>query len=88
MRTYDEWNCAIPTWAVNALINGNAEGLTLDELAMIASWEQKVDKMYEDDIYEIEFSVDDPEEFFCKTPEFGLPGTCVCLSVTVLEPEI
>lgn len=87
MRIEDCWNCAIPTWALGALINGNTEGLTLDELAMITTWKDKVDKMYAD-IYKIEFSVDFPEEFFCKTPEFGLPGMCVCLSVTVLEPEI
>lgn len=87
MRTEDCWNCAIPTWAVGAIINGDVEGLTLDEIAMIASWEDKVYKMY-DDLFEIEFSIDDPEEFFCKRPEFGLPGTCVCMSVYVLEPEI
>jgi hypothetical protein len=87
MRMEDCWNCAIPAWAINALINGNAEGLTLDELALIAGWEDKVNKMY-DDICQIEFSVEDPTEFFCDTPEFGLPGTCVCLSVYVFEPII
>lgn len=88
MRIEDCWNCAVPTWAVGAIINGNFEGLTVDEIEMINTWETKVYKMYEDGIFEIDFSVEDPEEFFCKTPEFGLPGTCVCLSVTVLEPEI
>ena len=87
MTRIDEWNCAIPAWAINALINGNAEGLTLDEIAMIAAWEDKVNKMY-DDSYKIDFSVEDPTEFFCKTPEFGQPGTCVCVSVYVLEPII
>ena len=88
MRTVEEWNCAIPTWALGAIIIGNTEGLTVDEIEMINTWEAKVYKIYENDIFEIEFSIEDPEEFFCKTPEFGLPGTCVCLSVTILEPEI
>ncbi len=87
MNIYDCWNCAMPAWAINALINGNVEGLTLDEIAMIAAWEDKVNKMY-DDLYEIEFSIDDSEMFYCKTPEFGEPTTCLCLSVYVLEPII
>jgi len=87
MRMEDCWNCAFPAWAINALINGNNEGLTTEEIAMIAQWEDKVDNMY-DDIYQIDFSIEDPTEFFCDTPVFGEPGTCVCLSVYVLEPII
>ena len=36
-------SCKIPTWALNYLVNADAEGLTDEDLALVRAWESKWD---------------------------------------------
>ena len=58
-------SCRIPTWALNCLVNADAEGLTDEVLTLIRAWERKLGGP-------ISISASgDP--YFSNCPAFGLP---------------
>jgi len=58
-------SCKIPTWALNYLVNGDAEGLTEEDLRLVREWECQWDAP-------ISISASgDP--YFSNCPAFGLP---------------
>ena len=36
---FETYSCRIPTWALNYLVNADAEGLTDEDLALVRAWE-------------------------------------------------
>ena len=62
---FETHSCRIPTWALNYLVNADAEGLTDEDLALVRAWESKWDGP-------ISISASgDP--YFSNCPAFGLP---------------
>ena len=62
-------NVPIPSWSLPYLINGDASGLTEEEIGQVDDY---VNLAENPDI----ISPEGGEEFFTKSPEFGLPATC------------
>ena len=62
---FETYSCRIPTWALNYLVNADAEGLTDEDFALVRAWERKWDKP-------ISISASG-NPYFSNSPEFGLP---------------
>ena len=62
---FETYSCRIPTWALNYLVNADAEGLTDEDFALVRAWERKWDGP-------ISISTSD-DPYFSNSPEFGLP---------------
>lgn len=62
---FETYICKIPTWALNYLVNADAEGLTDEDFALVRAWERKWDGP-------ISISASD-DPYFSNSPEFGLP---------------
>ena len=62
---FETYNCKIPTWALNYLINAETEGLTDEDLALVRAWEDQWDGP-------ISIS-NSGEPYFSSCPAFGLP---------------
>ena len=62
---FETYICKIPTWALNYLVNADAEGLTDEDFALVCAWEHKWDKP-------ISISASG-NPYFSNSPEFGLP---------------
>ena len=62
---FETYICKIPTWALNYLVNADAEGLTDEDFALVRAWERKWDKP-------ISISASG-NPYFSNSPEFGLP---------------
>lgn len=60
----------IPTWALCYVFNGDATGLTDDEIQMIDAWlnDNQLDVVCEDE---------GASEYFTTCPSFGLPTTVI-----------
>ena len=62
---FETYNCKIPTWALDYLVNAETEGLTGEDLALVRAWEDQWDGP-------ISISTSgDP--YFSNCPAFGLP---------------
>ena len=60
----ETYNCKIPTWALDYLVNADTEGLTEEDLALVRAWEISWNGP-------ISISTSgDP--YFSSCPEFGL----------------
>ena len=62
---FETYICKIPTWALNYLVNADAEGLTDEDFALVCAWERKWDKP-------ISISASG-NPYFSNSPAFGLP---------------
>ena len=73
MSQFTKYCEPIPTWALCYIINGDATGLTDEEIVMVDSW-------VKDSGYEIITPCEDEKgEFFnsfCSCPAFGAPCDC------------
>lgn len=66
----------IPSWAINAIINGDCTGLEDSEIDLIYGW-------FEDTGYDY-VCTPDSDPYFTRYPAFGLPCDvydCVCVSL-------
>ena len=62
---FETHSCRLPTWALNCLVNADAEGPTDDDLAPVRAWEGEWGGP-------ISISASgDP--YFANSPAFGLP---------------
>lgn len=58
-------SCKIPAWALNYLVNADAEGLTEEDLRLVREWERK---------WNAPISISaSGEPYFSNCPAFGLP---------------
>lgn len=59
----------IPSWALNYIINGESEGLTVDEEIMVHTFYESYNK----NGHEIQVVSPHDESYFSNYPAFGLP---------------
>ena len=92
LSTFSEYTFeSLPSWALPCITNGDTDGLSEYEIALIEKWENKMlewgfkpdcfDFVREDENGEIYL---DPEQeaYFDSVPAFGLPSDCyMCLFV-------
>lgn len=78
---------SIPSWALPYIVNGDSEGLSEDDIALIEKWENKMLKLgFILDFYDFvredengELYLDPEQEaYFDSFPAFGLPSDCYC----------
>ena len=62
---FKTYRCKIPTWALNYLVNADAEGLTDEDLKLVRAWEISWNGP-------ISISTSD-NPYFSSCPVFGLP---------------
>ena len=62
---FETYSCRIPTWALNYLVNADAEGLTDEDFALVCAWERKWNGP-------ISISASG-NPYFSNNPAFGLP---------------
>ena len=82
---------SVPSWALPYIANGDAEGLSEDDISLIEKWENKMLKMgFKPDSFDFVREDEngdvyiDPEQeaYFDSFPAFGLPSDCyMCLFV-------
>lgn len=81
MKIKDTYKCAIPTWALDYLVNGETSGLAETDLATVRKWEESWGRA-------ITVSVADETPYFSGFPEFGPPCDVEdCEIVTYGEDE-
>lgn len=78
---------SIPSWALPYIANGDAEGLSEEDISLIEKWENKMIKLgFTPDVFDFvregengETYIDPEQEaYFDSFPEFGLPCDCYC----------
>lgn len=78
---------SIPSWALPYITNGDAEGLSEEDIALVENWENKMIKRgFKPDFYDFvrenengELYLDPEQEaYFDSFPAFGLPSDCYC----------
>lgn len=73
---------AVPTWALNYMINGDATGLTDAEIAMVDNIMQAHKIQIVSPVYNKEGYA---EPFFTYYPLFGLPAECEDCNILYYE---
>lgn len=71
MATKNKTTEKIPTWSLCYIINGDAEGLTYDEIRMVDEW---VSKWQVQIVSPVTNENGDTQPYFSHYPLFGLPG--------------
>lgn len=61
----------LPTWAACYIFNGDASGLSDEEIALIDGWESSYD------VSTLTYELVEAEPSFTYYPEFGLPCDCI-----------
>lgn len=91
MRIYDCFNTNCPEWSLDAIINGNYEGLTEEEKSLVTNWMESIQREYPEKLVEYSLGPNEipetQEAFFCHHPDFGPAGMCYCISVYILEEK-
>ena len=78
---------SVPSWSLPYIANGDAEGLSEDDIALVEKWENKMRNFgFRPDVFgfvrEDEkgnvYLDPDQEAYFDSFPAFGLPSDCYC----------
>ena len=78
---------SVPSWALPYIANGDAEGLSEDDISLVEKWENKMIKLgFKPDVFDFVREGEngevfiDPEQdaYFDSFPAFGLPSDCYC----------
>ena len=82
---------SLPSWALPCIVNGDCDGLSKEDIALIEKWENKMLKMgFRPDVFDFvrddengEIVIDPEQEaYFDSFPALGLPTDCdMCLFV-------
>ena len=82
---------SVPSWSLPYIANGDAEGLSEDDIALVEKWENKMRNFgFRPDVFDFvredengELYLDPEQEaYFDSFPAFGLPSDCfMCLFV-------
>lgn len=82
---------SVPSWALPCITNGDIEGLSEEDIALVEKWENKMLELgFTPDAYDFvskdengDVYLDpDQEAYFDSFPAFGLPSDCfMCLFV-------
>jgi len=89
MRTIERYNnLRVPSWALCYLVNGDASGLEESDIKAVDKWYQQfIDQADEIKGGHVIFSPGDNEEYFTRSPEFGLDCSCIDSTVLIVAPE-
>ena len=78
---------SLPSWALPYIANGDAEGLSEEDITLVENWKNKMlelgfkpdvfDFVHEDENGEL-YLDPDQEAYFDSFPAFGLPSDCYC----------
>ena len=78
---------SLPSWALPYIANGDAEGLSEEDITLVENWKNKMlERGFKPDIFDFvredengELYLDpDQEAYFDSFPAFGLPSDCYC----------
>lgn len=82
---------SLPSWALPYITNGDAEGLSEEDVSLVEKWENKMlERGFKPDVFDLVRKDEngdvyiDPEQeaYFEPFPAFGLPSDCYrCLFV-------
>ena len=78
---------SLPSWALPYIANGDAEGLSEEDITLVEKWKNKMlelgfkpdvfDFVHEDENGEL-YLGPDQDSYFDSFPAFGLPCECYC----------
>ena len=88
MKTYTrQQNASIPSWALGYLVNGDRDGLSVDDLNTVNHWLDYWTVEADSVNGILNISPTGEQEFYTKWPEFGLPCMCAECDISIYVEE-